>query len=216
MEEDQVNLLIFGAPGSGKGTQARLLSEYLPSLKVISMGDLLRSEVDSGTEVGKEAKKAMLDGALVSDLTVCQMILGRLAKVRSGFLLDGFPRNLRQAEFLTAAMRLLDGDIDIVFKLEVAADVVESRLCGRLVCSNCGAVTNMELAAGACEVCGYDGYRRRDDDSVDVVRRRLVEYEREIVALEEYYQGKVVRINGNRTVDEVYEDVKRRVDCLNN
>ncbi|KJV67501.1 Adenylate kinase [Anaplasma phagocytophilum] len=216
MEKEQVNLLIFGAPGSGKGTQARLLGEYLKGLEVISMGDLLRAEVASKTVIGVEVEAIMQEGRLVGDPLVCEMIFRKLRRVSAGFLLDGFPRNLPQAEFLTAVMRLLNRKIDAVLKLEVDAAVVENRLQGRLVCKGCGAVSNAVFNHGACQACGCEEYVRRNDDSLNVIRRRLMDYDREVTVLEGYYQDKVIRINGDRTVEEIHGDVKHVLDRLNN
>ncbi|QJC27368.1 adenylate kinase [Anaplasma platys] len=214
-----MNLLIFGAPGSGKGTQARLLVESMRGvISVISLGDLLRAEVASDTEVGKEIEMVMQAGKLVSDPLVCEVILRQLRKVKTtGFLLDGFPRNMPQAKFLTAALELLGKEISAVLKLDVDANVLVDRLLGRMVCVECGVVSNaMFSQAEACGKCGSTSYSRRTDDSGSVIRQRFSIYEEFAVELEQYYGEKVLVIDGNRPVDEVHADIKHRVNCLNN
>ena len=216
MEEDKINLLIFGPPGSGKGTQARLLATHLVSLDVVSVGDLLRAEVASCTEVGREIAVIMNEGKLVGDIVVCEMVLKKLRSMRDGFLLDGFPRNLKQAQFLSVVMDLLDRKIDVVFKLEVAEDVIISRLSKRVVCRVCGASSSISADGNKCAVCGSEEYIRRDDDDEGVIRQRLREYEREVKVLEDYYGDKVVKIDGNRSVEDVYNNMKYRLYRVNN
>lgn len=215
-----MNLLIFGAPGSGKGTQARLLGESMRDvISVISLGDLLRAEVASGTEIGKEVESVLRAGELVGDPLVCEIILSQLRRVgKPGFLLDGFPRNMSQARFLTAVLELLGRDISAVLKLDVDVGVVSERLLGRRVCSECGAVSNAKFhREDVCAKCGSVNCIRRDDDSSDeVIRRRFSLYERWVVELERYYKEKVFVIDGNRPVDEVHADIKHKVNCLNN
>ncbi|MFV9838526.1 MAG: adenylate kinase family protein [Aaplasma endosymbiont of Hyalomma asiaticum] len=218
MEENKISLLVFGAPGSGKGTQARMLAESLPCLEVVSVGDLLRSEVSAGTAIGKEVSLVMSEGKLVSDIVVCEMALRKLRCIRHGFLLDGFPRNLRQAQFLSVVMNLLEREIDVAFKLEVAADIIVDRLSQRVVCKVCGSTSSLSAygSGDGCEKCGSQEYVRRNDDDVSVIKHRLQEYEREVEVLECYYRDKVVKIDGNRSVNDVYNDMKSRLHRVNN
>lgn len=214
-----MNLLIFGAPGSGKGTQARLLEESMRGvISVISLGDLLRNEVASGTEVGLEVGSIMRTGELVGDPLVCEVILRQLRKMETeGFLLDGFPRNLPQAKFLTVVLELLGKEITAVLKLDVDTDVLVDRLLARMVCAECGSVSNARFHDGeACGKCGSTNYARRDDDAEAVIRHRFSVYEVWAAELEHYYGEKVLLIDGNRPMDEVHADIEHKVNCLNN
>ncbi|ACZ49077.1 adenylate kinase [Anaplasma centrale str. Israel] len=217
MEKGKVNLLILGAPGSGKGTQARMLAEYSDGrLQVVSMGDLLRSESRKRTEVGKEIESVMRAGLLVDDALVCEILFSKLRKVGRGFLLDGFPRNLLQAKFLAVVLQLMGCKIDVVIKLEVDAEVVERRLNGRLICRDCGKVSNASFGTVVCDECGCRDYISRNDDTAETVKRRIAEYEFVIGELEEYYGELVTRVDSNRSVGEVFQTIRDIVDVLNN
>ena len=218
MEKNKISLLVFGAPGSGKGTQARLLAGDLPHLEVVSVGDLLRFEVATGTAIGREVSLVMSEGKLVSDVVVCEMALRKLRSIKHGFLLDGFPRNLLQARFLSVVMDLLEREIDVAFKLDVAADVIVDRLRQRVVCKACGSPSSISAYVNGegCDRCGSQEYVRRDDDDIDVIKRRLQVYEREVEVLENYYGDKVVKIDGNRSVNDVHDDMKSRLHRVNN
>ncbi|MFV9870621.1 MAG: adenylate kinase family protein [Anaplasma ovis] len=216
MEKSKINLLILGAPGSGKGTQARMLAGYLDGLQVVSMGDLLRSEVREHTEIGKEVENVMRSGLLVDDALVCEILFRKLRKVRRGFLLDGFPRNLRQAEFLTVILQLIDCGIDAVIKLEVDAEVIEYRLRGRLICKGCGKVSNVSFGTTVCDECGCRDYISRNDDVTETIKHRILEYESVIGELEKYYGKLVTRVDSNRSVDEVFQAIRDIVDVPNN
>ncbi|MEH0831059.1 adenylate kinase family protein [Anaplasma bovis] len=217
MEKSKVGLLIFGAPGSGKGTQTRLLAEHLKGITAICVGDLLREEVRASTEIGAEIARVMESGALVSDVLVCEMVLRKLRYMgEGGFLLDGFPRNMLQAEFLEIALRLLDCKVNLVIKLEVDPVSIIKRLEGRLVCNQCGSISNIGFQEDSCSKCGSSDYTRRRDDESYVVERRILEYERVVRELEGYYGDKVVKINGNKPVDEVFADIRGKVVGINN
>ncbi|ACM49512.1 adenylate kinase family protein [Anaplasma marginale] len=216
MEKSKVNLLILGAPGSGKGTQARLLAGHLDGLQVVSMGDLLRNEICERTETGKEIEDVMRSGILVDDALVCEMLFRKLRKVRQGFLLDGFPRNRHQAEFLTVVLRLINCGIDAVIKLEVDAEVVKCRLRGRLICKGCGKVSNVSFGTTVCDECGCRDYISRNDDVAETIKHRISEYESVIGELEQYYGKLVTRVDSNGSVDEVFQAIRDIVDVLNN
>ncbi|MCU7611932.1 adenylate kinase family protein [Anaplasma capra] len=216
MEKSKINLLIFGAPGSGKGTQARMLARHLDGLRVISAGDLLRDEIGKCTEIGKEVESIMREGLLVSDALVCEMMLKKLREVGPGFLLDGFPRSLQQAEFLSVVLQILGCSIDAVIKLEVDVEVVRDRLQGRLVCRSCGKVSNISFGETVCSECGCREYVSRSDDVAGTIKRRVMEYEFAIEELERYYGTLVVKIDGNKSVDEVFRLIRDKVDSLNN
>jgi adenylate kinase len=190
-----MNLILFGPPGAGKGTQAKLLSEahHVPQL---STGDMLRAAVKAGTEIGKKADAVMKAGGLVSDEIVIGIISERIeaADCKLGFILDGFPRNLSQASALDALLAQKKKQLDAVIAMRVDDEVLISRIAGRFTCANCGAGYHEQFqkpkVAGVCDKCGQGTFTRRADDNAETARRRLMEYYRETSPLLGYYYAK--------------------------
>ncbi len=206
-----MNIVLLGAPGAGKGTQAqRLVEEF--GYAHISTGDLLRAAVAAQTPLGVEAKGYMDKGALVPDELVIGLVKERLAEpdAKEGFILDGFPRNLDQARALDAALPELGVKIDAALLVEVAPDVIVERLSSRRVCRTCG-----YTGTAADAVCPKDGGEmyQRDDDRPETIKNRLDVYRAETEPLLGYYADEdlLVTVDGDRPVDEVYAEVKERL-----
>ena len=199
-----MRIVLLGAPGSGKGTQAKLLVEKY-KIPQISTGDLLRAEVAGGSELGKRAKAAMDAGRLVSDEVVLGMIQSRLAKpdAKGGSILDGFPRNIPQAQALDAMLARLGQPLQLALLVDVEKDVLLKRLTGRRSCSkaDCGAIYNIYFspskAGNKCEKCGAT-LSHRSDDNEETVGKRLQVYESQTAPLVAYYkaQGKLRTVKG--------------------
>lgn len=214
-----MNLVMFGPPGAGKGTQGTMLAEQRGLLK-ISTGDILRDAARAGTPLGLEAKKYMNAGELVPD----SVILGLVREVIEdasdvkGFIMDGFPRTLNQAEGVDRLLGELGRPIDAVVVLDVDDDDLVKRLSGRRSCPSCGAVYNiffeMPKNDQLCDRCGSELVQRADD-SQQTVLRRLEVYREQTAPLIEYYEKKqvpVMRIAGGRSIEEVQRDILRIVD----
>jgi adenylate kinase len=206
-----MRIILLGAPGSGKGTQAQKLVEQF-NIPQVSTGDLLREAVAAGTHLGKRAKAAMDAGELVSDDIVLGMIRERLAKpdAGNGFILDGFPRNLAQAQSLDGLLEELGAPLDAAVLMDVDFDVLLKRLTGRRTCAGCGRVYNVYFfppaREGICDACGGE-LRQRDDDNEVTISQRLKVYEAQTAPLIEFYESrdklKVVPAEGE--IDAVYE-----------
>jgi len=185
-----MNIIFFGPPGAGKGTQAEIISKEL-NIPTISTGAIIREAIKNGTEMGLAAKSAIQSGALVSDEIVIGIIKDRLAEpdCKNGFILDGFPRTIPQA----IALEKLGVNIDVVISLEVADETIINRMSGRRVCGKCGAtyhiVSNPSRDNKTCDKCGSELTMRKDDDP-EVVKNRLVTYHKETEPLLEYYTKK--------------------------
>ncbi len=204
-------LVFFGPPGSGKGTQSDMLSEAL-SLPVISTGELLRREQKTGSVLGRQANRIMGQGKLVSETLIDHVLWARLAKgdARSGFLLDGYPRNEQQFKHL---LRLLHGDDRLYFiEIEVSDKEVLKRLSGRRVC-DCGASYhthyNPPKKAGRCDLCGKHIYRRNDDEPA-VIKRRLADYHGWVRPLLEKASGRgsLIFINGEQGIADIQKQLR--------
>ena len=184
-------IVLLGPPGAGKGTQAKILAERL-KISHISTGDLLRDNVKSGTDLGKEAKDYMERGLLVPDELVARMLMQRFDQpdIRKGFILDGYPRNISQAKTLQEILNKRKLELDFVIYLDASVSVIIQRLSGRLVCSNCGAnfhITNMPPeVAGKCDKCSGTLFQRSDDKE-ETIRKRLEVYRTEASSLIQYY-----------------------------
>ena len=204
-----MNLILLGAPGAGKGTQAELLVEKL-SIPAISTGNMLREAMANGTELGKKAKQYMDEGSLVPDELILGIIAERVTKpdCQNGFILDGVPRTLAQAEALDAK----GVKIDHVVSIEIDDSVIEGRMTGRRVCAKCGAsyhiVANPPKAEGICDSCGGE-LQIRKDDAPETVRKRLDVYHASTEVLKEYYaaKGKLRLVEGNQSIEGANSDI---------
>ncbi|NTW28374.1 MAG: adenylate kinase [Coriobacteriia bacterium] len=204
-----MNIVLLGAPGAGKGTQAASLIEAY-GIPHISTGDILRAAVKNQTPLGLEAKRFMDAGELVPDSVVIGLVKSRLGErdTDKGFILDGFPRTTNQAEALDLELQTLGKEIDSAIAITVDPEVIVCRLTSRRVCRVCGAITG-DAEGPECAKCGGELYQR-DDDNEKTVRNRLDVYERSTAPLIEYYRSKGVlhEIDGDRPVEVVFADVK--------
>ena len=203
-----MNIVLLGGPGAGKGTLAQqLVAEY--GVAHISTGDLLRSAVKSGSELGVQAKKYMDAGELVPDQLVIDLVKERLAAddAQKGFILDGFPRNTVQAVTLDSELGALERSIDAALLIDVESKVIVERLSSRRTCRACGYTGT--AADAVCPKCGGEMYQR-DDDKPETIQNRLDVYEKNTSPLVEYYrgQGRLTVVNGDDTVDAVYASAK--------
>ena len=211
---EALRLVIFGPPGSGKGTQAKLVSEFY-GIPHLSTGDILREEVERDSDLGRMAEGYMSRGLLVPDDVVIGIVRQRLMRedCRPGFILDGFPRTLRQAEELDRILGELGWRLDVVINLVVDEEEVVRRITLRRVCSVCGAIYHLEFnppkRPGVCDRCGGKLYQR-EDDTEEVVRKRLEVYRTQTEPILRYYRekGLVRDVDGNPSIEEVFEQVK--------
>ncbi len=205
-----MKMILLGPPGAGKGTQAKgIAARY--GIAHISTGDMLRSEVREGTPLGREAKAYMDNGQLVPDDVIIGMVKNRIQQpdCQNGFLFDGFPRTIAQAEVLEQIT-----DIDRVIDIEVPDERLIERISGRRMCPLCGATYHVSTHAGDKCSCGGTLYQR-DDDKAETVAVRVREYHRKTEALIDFYaqKGKLLRVNGDATVDAVAEEIARELDA---
>ncbi|GGE20796.1 adenylate kinase [Marinithermofilum abyssi] len=208
-----MNIVLMGLPGAGKGTQAERITEAF-RIPHISTGDMFRAAVKEGTEMGLEAKKFMDEGQLVPDRVTIGIVRERLGKddCDEGFMLDGFPRTVPQAEALDEILEEMGRNLDHVVYIEVGEEELLKRLTGRRICRNCGATYHVVFAPskeeGICDKCGGSLYQR-DDDKEETVKKRLAVNMEKTQALVDYYQKKdVLRvINGEQSIDHVTESI---------
>ena len=209
-----MRLILLGAPGAGKGTQATFICQKY-GIPQISTGDMFRAAVKSGTALGKESKSYMDKGALVPDSVTVGIVKERLAQddCKKGWILDGFPRTTAQASALDAILHDLGIQLTAVLDFNVNRDDLVKRVSGRLVCRQCGASFHKEFRPpkqeGVCDNCGGELYQRADDNEV-TVRERLAVYDTSTKPLIDYYKvsGRYYEINGDQSMDKVFADVQ--------
>ena len=203
-----MNIVLLGAPGAGKGTQAQKLVEEF-GVAHISTGDLLRAAVKANSSLGQKAKSYMDAGKLVPDKLVIDLVSERLQAddAQRGFILDGFPRNTAQAVTLDSALSEMGRTLDAALLVDVKPDVIVKRLSSLRTCRSCGYTA--PAGVDVCPSCGGEMYQR-DDDKPETIQNRLDVYESQTAPLVEYYRGHGIlkAVDGDRPVDEVYADVK--------
>lgn len=208
-----MKIVLLGGPGVGKGTQAQKLSEKY-NVPHIATGDILRQAIKDGTEMGLMAKSYMDKGLLVPDDVVVGIIEDRMAEpdAKTGFILDGFPRTVPQAQALDDLMAGMDILLDAVVYIKASVDIVVQRLSGRRTCRNCQAVYHIVHSPpekeGICDRCG-DRLYQRDDDKEETIRKRLQVYEEQTSPLLDYYRdsGKILEVPGDGAIEEVYTKI---------
>jgi len=210
-----MRLILLGPPGAGKGTQAKLLVDTL-GIPQVSTGDMLRAAVKAGTPLGREAKQYMDRGALVPDGVIVGLVRERLqqADCTRGYILDGFPRTVAQAEALGKTLAELKASLDHVVSLEVPTEDLVLRIAGRRTCRNCGAMYHVRFSpsrtAGRCDACGGDTYQR-EDDREETVRRRLQVYTDQTAPLIDFYaaRGLLRRVEGTGEIADIFQRIRR-------
>ena len=210
-----MNILLLGPPGAGKGTQAKRLEERY-GLVQLSTGDMLRAERASGSALGKQVQAIMDAGKLVSDDIMIALIAQRIAALKGqGFILDGFPRTVPQAEALDVMLKKNGITIDHVIELTVDEDALVDRISGRFTCKKCGASYhdrhNPPKVAGTCDGCGAHEFVRRPDDNAETVKTRLAAYREQTAPILPYYQRKGVlrSMDGMADIDEVTQQIEK-------
>ncbi len=209
-----MRIILLGAPGSGKGTQSeRLVEKY--AIPQISTGDILRKAMADGTDVGERAKAYVNSGSLVPDEVILDLIRDRLAEddTSAGFILDGFPRSIPQAEGLDGLFEEAGTELDRAINIHVPVAVILKRMTSRRTCGECGAVYNLVFnpptAEGVCDRCGATDLQQRKDDTEETVRKRLEIYQNSTAPLVDYYenQGKLAIIDGDQAPDQVFDAI---------
>lgn len=211
------NIILLGPPGAGKGTQARKLVDER-GLVQLSTGDMLRAARTSGTEMGKRVAEVMDRGELVTDEIVIGLIREQLAEGGNGFIFDGFPRTLAQADALGALLDETGMTLDTVIEMQVDDEALVRRITGRFTCGNCGEVyhdeTKPTAKEGVCDACGSTDLKRRADDNETSLRTRLLEYYKKTSPLIGYYyaKGKLRSVDGLAEIDEVARQMAAALD----
>ena len=208
-----MKIIMLGAPGAGKGTQAKKIAEKY-GIPHISTGDIFRANIKNGTELGKKAKTYMDQGLLVPDELTCDLVVDRIQQddAKNGYVLDGFPRTIPQAECLTAALEKLGSKIDYAIDVDVPDENIIHRMGGRRACVGCGATYHLEYAPtkveGICDVCGKE-LILRDDDKPETVKKRLDVYHEQTQPLIDYYKEKGVlhSVDGTKDMEEVFQSI---------
>jgi len=208
-----MKIIMLGAPGAGKGTQAIMISEKY-GIPHISTGDIFRANIKAGTELGKKAKSYMDKGALVPDEITIGMLMNRIGEkdCDGGYVLDGFPRTIPQAESLTRVLKAAGGEVDFAVNIDVPDDHIINRMGGRRACTNCGATYHVKFnppkTEGICDVCG-SRLVQRDDDRPETVKNRLSVYHAQTQPLIDYYRkaGVLKEVDGTKDMDSVFQDI---------
>jgi len=210
-----VKLILLGPPGAGKGTQAQRLQDEF-GYRQLSTGDMLRAAVASGSELGKQARAIMERGELVPDALMIGLIDGRIGEpdCAAGFILDGFPRTVAQAEALDRMLAQHRTALDHVIEMEVDEAALVARIVGRFTCAKCGTgyhdTFKRPTKEGVCDVCGATEFTRRKDDNEETVRTRMAAYRSQTAPLLPYYAGRKLlrKVDGMAGMDEVYRQLK--------
>ena len=208
-----MKIIMLGAPGAGKGTQAKQIADKY-GIPHISTGDIFRANIKNGTELGKKAKTYMDQGLLVPDELTCDLVVDRIQQddAKNGFVLDGFPRTIPQAEALTEALKKLGTSMDFAINIEVKDENIVRRMSGRRACVNCGATYHIvhipPKKEGICDRCGSE-LILRDDDKPETVQNRLKVYHEQTQPLIDYYteQGILKSVDGMLPMDEVFDAI---------
>ena len=216
-----MKIIMVGAPGAGKGTQAKRIAEKY-DIPHVSTGDIFRANLKEGTELGLKAKVFMDQGALVPDEITIGMLMDRIHQddCKKGYVLDGFPRNIPQAEALTKALEAEGESIDAVVDVNVPDENIMERMSGRRTCRKCGEGFHTKykpsMVDGVCDVCGGELYTR-DDDLPETVKKRLVVYHDQTQPLIDYYSKQQIlkSVDGTQRMDKVFADIVEVLDSLN-
>lgn len=208
-----MKIIMLGAPGAGKGTQAKKIAEKY-QIPHVSTGDIFRFNIKEGTELGRKAKEYMDQGALVPDELTIGMLMDRIQKedCKDGYVLDGFPRTIPQAESLQKAITEMGQQIDFAINVDVSDENIINRMSGRRACISCGAtyhiVYNPSKIPGVCDVCGSE-LVLRDDDKPETVKKRLSVYHDQTRPLIDYYKetGVLVNVEGTQELNKVFSDI---------
>ena len=208
-----MKIIMLGAPGAGKGTQAKQIAAKY-SIPHISTGDIFRANIKNGTELGKKAKEYMDQGLLVPDELTCDLVMDRIAQddAKNGFVLDGFPRTIPQAEALDAALTKIGQSMDYAIDVDVPDENIINRMSGRRACLNCGATYHIvsipPKKEGICDSCGNE-LVLRDDDKPETVKKRLDVYHDQTQPLIDYYNGKGIlkSVDGTQPMEKVFGDI---------
>ena len=208
-----MKIIMLGAPGAGKGTQAKQIADKY-SIPHISTGDIFRANIKNGTELGKKAKQYMDQGALVPDELTCDLVMDRIQQddCKNGFVLDGFPRTIPQAEASDAALEKINEKMDYAIDVDVPDENIVNRMSGRRACLNCGATYHLisipPKVEGICDRCGSE-IVLREDDKPETVQKRLKVYHEQTQPLIDYYknQGILKSVDGTQPMDEVFKAI---------
>lgn len=210
-----MKIIMLGAPGAGKGTQAKMIAEKC-GIPHISTGDIFRANIKNGTELGAKAKEYMDKGFLVPDELVCDLVVDRIqqADCEKGYILDGFPRTIPQAEALENALNAIEQKLDYAIDIDVPDENIINRMSGRRACVGCGAtyhvLFNPTKVEGKCDVCG-ESLILRDDDKPETVKKRLDVYHTQTQPLIDFYTERkvLVEVDGTQSMDKVFDDIMK-------
>ena len=210
-----MKIIMLGAPGAGKGTQAKMIAEKC-GIPHISTGDIFRANIKNGTELGAKAKEYMDKGLLVPDELVCDLVVDRIqqADCEKGYILDGFPRTIPQAEALENALNAIEQKLDYAIDIDVPDENIINRMSGRRACVGCGAtyhvLFNPTKVEAKCDVCG-ESLILRDDDKPETVKKRLDVYHTQTQPLIDFYTERkvLVEVDGTQSMDKVFDDIMK-------